>query len=239
MKVAVIGGGPAGLYLALLLRKANPAHRVTVVERNAPGATFGWGVVFSDATLENFRAADAESYERIVRGFAHWDDIDVHVKGATITSGGHGFSGIARKALLEVLADRAAASGVELRFGVEVEDDAGLGALGLGDADLVVGADGVNSRVRRRHAEAFRPELDVRPAKFVWLGTTKPFDAFNFIFVETPAGARQNVAGPAHAPPTRPSPRRGGRGVTSNGGSASSVSRSSRSPPSCRRLPSP
>ena len=191
MNVVVIGGGPAGLYFSLLHRKGNPGDRVVLLERNAPDATYGWGVVFSDATLERFRAADAESCDAITDHFAHWDDIDVHVKGRTITSGGHGFSGIARRTLLDVLRRRAEALGVELRFGCEVEDDGSLAALGLGDADLVVAADGVNSRVRRRHAGVLEPDLDQRPARFVWLGTTKLFEAFTFIFVETPAGVFQ------------------------------------------------
>ena len=126
MHVAVVGGGPAGLYFALLLRKARPDILVTVYERNAANDTFGWGVVFSDQTLENFRLADAPTYDAITSGFAHWDDIDVHVHGRTITSSGHGFSGIARRSLLEILQRRAAELGVELRFTTEVPDEAWL-----------------------------------------------------------------------------------------------------------------
>src|SRR4030095_7984230 len=159
MKVAVVGGGPAGLYFALLLKKADSGHRITVLERNPPGATFGWGVVFSDQTLGNFQAADPETFQEISDNFARWDDIDIHFKGRTITSGGHGFAGIARVKLLETLQRRATGLGGELRFGVEVRDDSDLPALGLGDAGLVVAADGVNSAVRRRHAEVFRPDL--------------------------------------------------------------------------------
>src|SRR4051794_4555612 len=191
MKVAVIGGGPAGLYLSLLMKKANPGHEVVVLERNAPDATFGWGVVFSDQTLGNFKAADAESFQTISDNFARWDDIDIHLKGRTITSGGHGFAGIARMKLLEILQERAAELGVDLRFGCEVRDDADLPALGLGDADLVVAADGVNSAVRRRHAAALRPQLTSGHAKFVWLGTTRRFDAFTFVFVENEHGIFQ------------------------------------------------
>ncbi|PYQ57760.1 MAG: bifunctional salicylyl-CoA 5-hydroxylase/oxidoreductase, partial [Acidobacteria bacterium] len=191
MKVAVIGGGPAGLYLSLLMKKADPGHEVVVLERNAPDATFGWGVVFSDQTLGNFRAADPESFQEISDNFARWDDIDIHFKGRTITSGGHGFAGIARMKLLEILAGRAARLGADLRFNCEVRDDSDLPGLGLGDADLVVAADGVNSAVRRRHAEAFRPEIVQGKAKFVWLGTTRRFDAFTFIFIENEAGIFQ------------------------------------------------
>ncbi len=191
MKVAVIGGGPAGLYFSLLLKKAGPSHQITLVERNPPDATFGWGVVFSDQTLGNFQAADPETFQEISDNFARWDDIDIHYKGRTITSGGHGFAGIARVKLLEILQKRAAGLGVDLRFGVEVKDDSDLPALGLGDADLIVAADGVNSAVRRRHADVFRPDLVLGKARFVWLGTTRLFDAFTFAFVENPHGIFQ------------------------------------------------
>jgi anthraniloyl-CoA monooxygenase len=208
MNIAVIGGGPAGLYFALLMKKADPAHRITVFERNGPDDTFGWGVVFSDQTLGNFSAADPETCREIADHFARWDDIDVHVKGAVITSGGHGFSGIARRTLLGILQRRAAALGVDLRFRCEVRDlpagSAGpaagngagpddLAAFDLGGdgetgnggrPDLIVAADGVNSLVRRKYAEHFQPDLDVRSAKYVWLGTTRLFDAFTFLFVD-------------------------------------------------------
>jgi anthraniloyl-CoA monooxygenase len=191
LKVVTIGGGPAGLYFALLMKKADPRHQVTVLERNRPDDTFGWGVVFSDQTLGNLRASDEESYRRITESFAHWDDIDVHFKGRTITSGGHGFSGIARKQLLHILQQRAAELGVDLRFSTEVPDDDALAAMGLGDAELVVAADGVNSAVRRVHAGRFGPDLDVRTARFVWLGTTKLFDAFTFIILQNELGVFQ------------------------------------------------
>ncbi len=183
MKVVSIGGGPAGLYFALLMKKADPAHEVTVVERNRPDDTFGFGVVFSDATLEHFAEADRETYEAIVGSFAHWDDIDIHYQGQVLTSTGHGFSGLARQRLLDILRRRCLELGVRCDFEREVVD---LDA--WADADLIVGADGVNSVVRSRHAERFGPRIDVRPNKFVWLGTTCPFPAFTFIFKESEHG---------------------------------------------------
>ncbi|HVR09776.1 MAG TPA: bifunctional salicylyl-CoA 5-hydroxylase/oxidoreductase [Thermoanaerobaculia bacterium] len=191
MKVIIIGGGPAGLYLSLLLKKADPAHRIAVLERNGPDDTFGWGVVFSDQTLGNFAAADPETCREIADHFARWDDIDVHVKGTVVTSGGHGFSGIARRTLLSILQRRAAGLGVELHFHCEVRglEDLGDPDLGLaGRPDLVVAADGVNSVLRRQLAAHFQPDLDVRSAKYVWLGTTRLFDAFTFLFVDRPPG---------------------------------------------------
>ncbi len=192
VKVAIIGGGPAGLYLALLLKSADARHQVTVLERNAEGSTFGWGVVFSDQTLENFRAADRPTFDAVTSNFAHWDDIDVFFKGTKITSGGHGFSGISRKKLLSILQKRATELGVELRFETPlraaVEE---LKSLGLGDADLIIAADGINSVVRNQFASEFRPRLDVRSAKYIWLGTDYKFDAFTFYFVQDQYGVFQ------------------------------------------------
>ena len=183
MKIACIGGGPAGLYFAILMKKADPSHDITVYERNRPYDTFGWGVVFSDQTLENLQGADEESRAEIIDSLAHWDDIDVHFKGRVITSGGHGFCGIERKHLLNILQARAEALGVKLVFETEVEDPAQFA-----DADLIVAADGLNSRVRALHADHFKPSVEIRRCRFVWLGVFKVFPAFTFIFEETEWG---------------------------------------------------
>ncbi len=186
MRVLCIGGGPAGLYLAILLKKANPRHAIRVVERNRPYDTFGWGVVFSDNTMGNLEAADPETAREIAGAFNHWDDIDVHFRGATITSGGHGFCGIGRKRLLNILQERCEALGVELRFETDVADD--VVAAREYNADLVIASDGLNSRIRTRYLDAFAPDVDLRRCRFVWLGTKKRFGAFTFAFVETEHG---------------------------------------------------
>jgi anthraniloyl-CoA monooxygenase len=183
MRIVSIGGGPAGLYFSLLMKKADPGHDITVVERNRADDTFGFGVVFSDATLESFADADRDSYTEITASFAHWDAIDIHYRATVLTSRGHGFAGIARQRLLDILQRRCVDLGVRLEFQTEVGDLAAYA-----DADLLVGADGVNSVVRGRHAGEFQPHVDWRPNKFVWLGTTFPFDAFTFLFKESEHG---------------------------------------------------
>jgi anthraniloyl-CoA monooxygenase len=186
MNIVCVGGGPAGLYFGLLMKKRHPGYAVTVVERNRASDTFGWGVVFSDQTLGNLAAADERSARAILQSFNHWDAIDVHFRGRTVTSGGHGFCGIARKRLLNILQERGAELGVRLEFEHEVVDDAAL-ARAYG-ADLVVACDGVNSPVRKRYADVFQPEVEPRHCRFVWLGTRKKFDAFTFAFEETEHG---------------------------------------------------
>jgi anthraniloyl-CoA monooxygenase len=184
VKIACVGAGPAGLYFAISMRLRDPSHEIEVFERNAPGVTFGWGVVFSDLTVENITKNDPVSAKAITEEFAHWDDIDVHFKGETITSGGHGFIGIGRKRLLEILQERARELGVVLHF----ESECDPADPTWRDYDLVIASDGINSRFRDAHPEAFGVDIDVRANKFVWLGTSKVFDAFTFAFEETEHG---------------------------------------------------
>ncbi|MBT5444558.1 MAG: bifunctional salicylyl-CoA 5-hydroxylase/oxidoreductase [Gammaproteobacteria bacterium] len=187
MKIVCLGGGPAGLYLAIAMKLKNASHEVAVYERNKPNDTFGWGVVFSDQTMENLQAVDPASASAINAEFIHWDMIDCFVSGKLERSDGHGFIGLGRKRMLEILHSRAAELGVALHFESEFEasdiDDR------FADADLVVVADGLNSKIRNAHLDEFECDIDVRPNKFVWLGTHQTFrDAFTFIFEETPAG---------------------------------------------------
>ena len=186
MNILCIGGGPAGLYFALLMKLQNPAHRITVVERNKPFDTFGWGVVLSDQTLDNMRAADPVTGQLIGDALNHWDDIEVFFKGRSVRSTGHGFCGIGRKHLLNILQDRCLALGVDLVFEVDVSDDQALAQQYA--ADLVIASDGLNSRIRTRYAEVFQPDIDTRDCRFVWLGTHKTFDAFTFAFEQTEHG---------------------------------------------------
>jgi anthraniloyl-CoA monooxygenase len=183
MRIASIGGGPSGLYFSILAKKLFPKAEITVFERNKPDDTFGFGVVFSDATLGNFGQADRETHEAITGAFAHWDDIDIVFKGRTLNSTGHGFSGMSRLGMLTILQDRCAQLGVDLRFQTEVKD-----LEQFADYDLVLAADGINSIVRERHAKHFGPQIDYRPNRFVWLGTDYEFPAFTFIFKENEHG---------------------------------------------------
>ncbi len=182
MRIAVIGGGPAGLYFAILMKRDHPASRITVVERNQADDTFGFGVVFSDATLDAFQHADQPSYHAITRNFAYWDDIEIHWRGAVHRIGGNGFCGCSRRTLLLLLQERARALGVELEFRREATPE------DFPDADLIVAADGINSPIRERFRDHFQPELDLRPNRFAWMGSTRPFDAFTFFFKERPEG---------------------------------------------------
>jgi len=186
MNIVCIGGGPAGLYFGLLMKKQNPAHQITVVERNRPYDTFGWGVVFSDQTLGNLANADEQTARAILESFNHWDDIDIFFKGEKVTSGGHGFCGIGRKHLLNILQHRCEELGVKLVFETEVTDDQELAA--RYKADLVIASDGLNSRTRTRYADTYQPQIEARQCRFVWLGTYKKFDAFTFAFKETQHG---------------------------------------------------
>ena len=182
-RIVSIGGGPAGLYAAILFRKAMPGVEVEVYERNRPDDTFGWGVVFSDQTMAGFRDLDPQTYADIVGSFRHWDDIDVFHRGERIRSGGHGFCGIGRKRLLNILQQRAAELGVRQHFETEVDLEKSFD-----DADLVIAADGVNSRTRGRYAEVFKPDIETGKCRYIWLGTRRLFDAFTFAFEKTAHG---------------------------------------------------
>jgi len=183
MKIAIIGGGPAGLYAAILLKKQRPQAEITVYERNRADDTFGFGVVFSDATLDNFEKYDPPSYRRITQEFAYWDDIAVHFRGSVHRVGGNGFCGCSRRTLLLLLQERARELGVTLLFETDIDDEARFA-----DADLIVLADGINSRFRDKHIDHFQPQVDLRSNKFAWMGSTRPLDAFTFIFQETEWG---------------------------------------------------
>ncbi|WP_059410575.1 bifunctional salicylyl-CoA 5-hydroxylase/oxidoreductase [Cupriavidus basilensis] len=183
MKIVCIGGGPAGLYFALLMKQQNPRHEIVVVERNKPYDTFGWGVVFSDATMDNMRRWDPVTADAIQQAFNHWDDIELEFKGQVIRSGGHGFVGIGRKKLLNILQERCEQLGVKLVFETEADSDTDYP-----DADLVIASDGINSRVRDKYAGTFRPDVVVRPNRYIWLGTHKLYDAFTFLFEKTEHG---------------------------------------------------
>jgi anthraniloyl-CoA monooxygenase len=182
VRVASLGGGPGGLYSAILLKRADPDNEITVYERNAPDDTFGFGVVFSAATLAELEDADAPSYDAIMRACARWDPVDIHYRGAVVRARGNRFAAVSRKRLLQLLQHRAAEAGATLEFSTEVDPADHL------DADLVLGADGVNSATRERFADVFRPQLATEGGKFIWLGTPRPLDSFTFIFRETEHG---------------------------------------------------
>jgi anthraniloyl-CoA monooxygenase len=183
MNIVCIGGGPSGLYFALLMKKQNPAHDITVVERNKPYDTFGWGVVFSDQTLGNLQAADPQTAAEILGAFNHWDDIEVNIRGQKIRSGGHGFCGIGRKRLLNILQQRCEDLGVKLVFETDAKGDEQFPG-----ADLIIASDGLNSRIRGKYAATYQPDIDLRDCRFVWLGTHQRFEAFTFAFEETEWG---------------------------------------------------
>jgi len=184
MKIKIIGGGPAGMYFAILMKRADATHDITIYERNGPDDTFGWGVVFSGKTLRNLQAADPESHAEITRDFAAWDNVDVVHRDAKITIHGNSFSGIARLRLLKILQGRCEALGIEIKFRTEIDDVAALAR----SADLLVGADGVNSTLRKSFADHFQPQLSVRPNKYIWYGTNQLFHGLTLTFRESDAG---------------------------------------------------
>src|SRR6201987_5124623 len=184
MRIVCLGGGPAGLYFSILAKKANPSWDVTVVERNRPDDTFGWGVVFSDKTMDGFKDVDAETHSEITRAFRHWDDIDVFFKGQKVTSGGHGFCGIGRIKLLQILQKRAASLGAKLIFQTEITDPDSDAA----DYDFVIASDGGSSITRRKYESIFKPNIQPRQNRFIWLGSQKKLDAFTFDFANTEWG---------------------------------------------------
>lgn len=188
MNVVVVGGGPGGLYAALLMKRRDPRAQITVIERHRPDDTFGWGVVLSDQTVANLRAADAESADEIAAAMHRWDDIAIHFAEQTMRSGGHGFSGIGRKKLLAILQQRCRTLGVVLRFETDLPPEALEAVIADEPVDLVIVADGINSRLRERFASTYQPDIDVRRCRYIWLGTPKRFDAFTFAFKETPIG---------------------------------------------------
>jgi anthraniloyl-CoA monooxygenase len=184
MRIVCLGGGPAGLYFSSLAKKANPSWDITVVERNRPDDTFGWGVVFSDKTMDGFKDVDPETHSEITRAFRHWDDIDVFFKGQKLTSGGHGFCGIGRIKLLQILQKRAAGLGAKLIFQTEITDPDSYAA----EYDLVIASDGGSSITRRKYEGIFKPNIQPRQNRFIWLGSKKKLDAFTFDFANTEWG---------------------------------------------------
>jgi anthraniloyl-CoA monooxygenase len=186
MKIVILGGGPAGLYSGLLIKKANPTYDITIIERNAAAVTYGWGVVFSDRTLASFQRADNRSYEQITDHFVIWDTIDVYYRNQKMSCGGHVISSISRKTLLNILQNRCLELGINLKFSREINDLAELG-----DYDLLIAADGINSIVRKKYESSFKPSLEYGKARYIWLGANKVLDAFTFIFAENEHGLFQ------------------------------------------------
>src|SRR5687768_1782814 len=184
MRITIIGGGPAGLYFAILMRKADPAHLIRIYERNGPDDTFGWGVVFAGKTLANLRAADAESHAEITSEFEAWDNVDVVRGDEKISIHGNSFSGIARLQLLKILQRGAQGLGVEVNYRTEIQDLESL----RNDSDLFIGADGVNSTVRLRYAKRFKPDLDLRAHRYIWYGTNRLFHGLTLTFRQNNAG---------------------------------------------------
>src|SRR5712664_859464 len=184
MRINIIGGGPAGMYFAILMKKADPAHEITVYERNGPDDTFGWGVVFSGKTLRNLRAADPESHAEITRAFEAWDNVDVVHRDGKISIHGNSFSGIARLQLLKILQRRCEQLGIQVLFRTEV---AGIDSLRR-TCDLLVAADGVNSTARKQYSGHFDPSLDVRPNRYIWYGTNRLFHGLTLTFRENEDG---------------------------------------------------
>ncbi len=184
MNIKIIGGGPAGMYFAILMKQAGAAHNITIYERNGPDDTFGWGVVFSGKTLRNLQAADVPSHAEITRDFAAWDNVDVVHRDGKVSIHGNSFSGIARLGLLKILQRRCEELGIEIKFRTEIDDVSALAR----SADLLIGADGVNSTVRKAFADHFQPELNVRPNKYIWYGTNQLFHGLTLTFRESDAG---------------------------------------------------
>jgi len=194
MKIVVLGGGPAGLYSALLIKKANPVHNITIIERNAPDVTYGWGVVFSDRTLASFQRADNKSYEQITNHFVIWDNIDIHYRDQKLSCSGHVISSISRKSLLNILQNRCRELGIDLQFRREINDSAELR-----DYDLLIAADGLNSIIRKKYESNFKPGIEYGKARYIWLGADKVLDAFTFIFRENEHGLFQVHSYPFNA----------------------------------------